>query len=54
MTQDEMAKEIRDTWRKARDANGQLEAFRILERMVDRLGYGRVENNPSLVGEGKK
>lgn len=42
-------KEIRDTWAKARDAQGQTEAFRILERMVDRLGYGRFENNPSLV-----
>ena len=25
-----------------------MAAFRILERMVDRLGYGRREDNPSL------
>jgi len=25
-----------------------MAAFRIIERMVDRLGYGRIENNPSL------
>jgi hypothetical protein len=30
-------------------AKGQMEAFQILERMVDRIGYGRLENNPSLV-----
>lgn len=42
-------KEIRDTWAKARDAQGQTEAFRILERMVGRLGFNRTENNPSLV-----
>jgi len=41
--------EIKATWSAARDAHGQMEAFRILERMVDRLGYGRTENNPSLV-----
>lgn len=27
----------------------ELQAFRIIERMVDRIGYGRMENNPSLV-----
>ncbi len=42
------AEEIRATWRAARDAGNQLESFRIIERMVDRLGYGRTENNPSL------
>jgi len=47
------AEEIRATWRTAAVANGQLEAFRILERMVDRLGYGRTENNPSLAKENK-
>ena len=45
-----IAEEIKSTWRAARDAGGQTEAFRILERMVDRLGYGRTENNPSLAG----
>lgn len=43
-----MREEILATWHAARKANGQLAAFRILERMVDRLGYGRTENNPSL------
>jgi hypothetical protein len=46
---EEIRNEIRETWPAARDAGGQLEAFHILERMVDRLGYGRVENNPSIV-----
>ena len=45
---DWVAEEIRTTWRAARDAGSQLESFRIIERMVDRLGYGRTENNPSL------
>jgi len=48
MTAEEMAEEIRRTWGAARSVNGQLEAFRILERMVDRLGYGRLKNNPTL------
>ena len=48
MTIEEMAEEIRRTWSAARSANGQLEAFRVLERMVDRLGYGRLKDNPSL------
>lgn len=48
-----IAKEIRDTWRKARSVNGQCAAFNILERMVSRLGYGQMEeNNPSLASEG--
>jgi len=42
------AAEIRATWRAARDAGNQRDSFRIIERMVDRLGYGRTENNPSL------
>lgn len=42
------AKEIRDTWRMARDARGEREAFDLLERMVDRLGWGRLVN-PSRV-----
>ncbi len=48
-TKEEIAKEVRQTWSAVRSANGQTEAFRILERMVDRIGYGRRENNPSLV-----
>lgn len=48
MTAEEMAEEIRRTWTTVRSVNGQMEAFRILERMVDRLGYGRLEDNPSL------
>jgi len=47
------AEEIRATWRAARDAGNQLDSFRIIERMVDRLGYGRRENNPSLVPNDK-
>jgi hypothetical protein len=43
------AEEIRATWRAARDAGNQLDSFRIIERMVDRLGYRRTKNNPSLV-----
>jgi len=45
--------EIRDTWNAARKSGGQMEAFRILERMVDRLGYGRREDNPSLKDGGE-
>ena len=45
---DWVAKEIKETWRAAREAGGEMQAFRIIERMVDRLGYGRIENNPSL------
>jgi hypothetical protein len=43
------ANEIRQTWNAAREAGGELQAFRIIERMVDRLGYGRTENNPPLL-----
>lgn len=43
------ATEIRETWNAARKAGGELQAFRIIERMVDRLGYGRTENNPPLL-----
>jgi len=46
---DWVAEEIKATWRAARDAGGEMAAFRIIERMVDRLGYGRRDNNPSLV-----
>lgn len=42
------AAEIKATWRTAKDAGGQEEAYRIIERMVDRLGYGRTVDNPSL------
>ncbi|MEN6549974.1 MAG: hypothetical protein ABFE07_28355 [Armatimonadia bacterium] len=45
---EQLRKEIRETWSAARSAGGQTEAYRILERMVDRLGYGRIDNNPSL------
>jgi hypothetical protein len=41
--------EIKETWNAACEAGSQLAAFRIFERMVDRIGYGRTENNPSLV-----
>ncbi len=44
-----VADEIRKTWNAARAAGGELQAFRIIERMVDRLGYGRVENNPPML-----
>lgn len=44
-----VAEEIKETWQAARDAGGEMQAFRIIERMVDRLGYGRMKNNPSLV-----
>lgn len=43
------AREIRETWNAAREAGGEMQAFRIIERMVDRLGYGRIENNPPLL-----
>jgi len=43
------AKEIRESWRIARGAGSQTEAFRVIERMVDRLGYGRRDGNPSLI-----
>lgn len=42
------AKEIRETWKAAREAHGQMQAFRIIERMVNRLGYGRTLDNPPL------
>ena len=45
---DQLREEVKRTWAHARDADGQTEAFRILERMVDRIGYGRTKNNPSL------
>lgn len=39
--------EIRQTWSRAQ-GKGPLEVCRIFERMVDRLGYGRIVNNPPL------
>ncbi len=42
---DWVAQEIRETWHAAQ-AKGQTEAYRIIEIMVDRLGYGRRDNNP--------
>ena len=41
--------EIRETWTAATTARGQMEAYGIMQRMVDRLGYSRTENNPSLI-----
>ena len=46
-----VAREIRITWNLAKNTGSQMDAYRILERMVDRLGYGRSENNPSLAVE---
>lgn len=40
--------EVRAAWRAARGAQGQSESFRIIERLVDRVGYDRTENNPPL------
>lgn len=51
---EDVAREIRDTWKAAREAGGELQAFRIIERMVDRLGYGRTENNPPLLPNDKE
>jgi len=45
---DVVRSEIRETWRDATLVDGQTAAFRILERMVDRLGYERTKDNPSL------
>ena len=42
------AAEIRETWNSARASGSELQAFRIIERMVDRLGYGRTQGNPPL------
>jgi hypothetical protein len=44
---EQMAAEIRKTWAAAQ-GKGQLESFRIIERMVYRLGYGTTKDNPSL------
>lgn len=38
--------EIKKTWRAATDGVGQTQAYRILERMVSRLGYNRREDPP--------
>lgn len=46
---DWVKEEIIATWNAARNSGSQTEAFRILERMVDRIGYGRIENNPPLI-----
>jgi len=32
--------EIKETWKTTRQCGSQMEAFRIFERMTDRLGYG--------------
>ncbi len=45
--QEQMRDEIKRTWAKAQGL-GQLEAYRLFERMTDRLGYGRTVNNPPL------
>lgn len=41
-----MRREVREAWSAARDADGQTAAYRILERMVERVGYGRYDNPP--------
>jgi hypothetical protein len=41
-----IAREIRETWRAALATNGFMESYGILERMVERLGYGRIDENP--------
>lgn len=43
-----VADEIKATWRAMKSCDGQLEAYRICERMVDRLGFGRRDDNPPL------
>jgi hypothetical protein len=43
-----ISNEVRNTWNSARSCGSQIEAFRLFERMVDRIGYGRLENNPPL------
>lgn len=45
---DWVSKEIIATWRKASNGICHLETFKVLDRMVDRLGYGRTTDNPSL------
>lgn len=53
----QLSQEIRDTWRAMRSARGQAQAFAICERMVDRLGYGRLDCDPErepLGGEVRK
>ena len=37
-----VAKEIRETWNAAQ-GQGQIDSYRILQAMVDRLGYGRFD-----------
>ena len=46
--------EIKETWKTARQCGSQMEAYRIFERMTDRLGYGRFDNNPSLAAHNKR
>lgn len=45
---EEFRAEVKDTWSAARNSGSQMQAFNIFERMTDRLGYGRTENNPKL------
>ena len=40
--------EIRCTWRAATECGNQRDSFNVLERMVDRIGYGRLKDNPPL------
>jgi len=51
---DWISEEIKSTWEAARDSGSQMDAFKIFERLTDRLGYGRMQNNPSLAPERKR
>ena len=44
--------EVRQTWDAMRDSGSQIESFTLMERMVDRVYYGRTKNNPSLITDG--
>lgn len=47
----EVREEIKKTWRIASKAKSQMDAYRMFERMTDRLGYGRTKNNPPIEEE---
>ena len=49
---DWIAAEVREAWHAATGAGGQLRAYRILESMVDRIGYGRGLDKPPRYLEG--
>jgi hypothetical protein len=44
-----VSREIKATYYAATSCGSDLQAYRLFEVMTDRLGYGRLENNPSLV-----